>query len=121
DVNRDRERQSDEHATRVDLDGLLEEVADVSERRDVVVPIGDLASAQAENGRVDVHVLSAGKLGIETSAKLEKPRHSPVDLHSSERRSESSADDLQQGGLPRSVPADDSQRLALADSEGHIA
>ena len=121
-VGDDGEGQAHVHAAGVDLGGLVYEiVADVGEGDDVVVNRVDLGRAQAEDLGAHVDVFPTGEFRVEARTELQQCRHAAIHLDVSGRRVEGAANELQQGGLARSVATDDADRFATLHVEGNIA
>ncbi len=115
DMDRHGEREPDVHAARIDLDRLVDEVADVGECRDRIEARFDLGPGQSQHGAVEEHVFAAAELGVETCAELEQRGDASAHIDHAARRRENAADDLQQGRLAGAVAADQADRLAVAD------
>src|SRR5438309_2299811 len=119
-VDRDREAQAHVHAARVRLHRRVEEPADVGEALDLGHRRVHLAPRQAEERSVEVRVLAAAEVGMESRADL-KERGDPASGSERPRcRLRRAGDELEEGGLPRAVRADDAKGLALADLEAHV-
>ena len=76
-VRGDGEREPHVHATRVALDGRVEKTADLAEIDDLVELAPDLGTRHAEDRTVELDVLAAGELGVETRADLEQAATRP--------------------------------------------
>ena len=72
DVDGDGEAEAHEHAARVVLDLLVDEGLELGERHDRVEVAVGLLLGQAEDRGVQVDVLAAGQLRVETGAELEQ-------------------------------------------------
>ena len=75
---------------------------------------------QPEDRAVQVDVLPAGQLGVEPGAELEQRRHRAAVDDAALVRREDLGEAFEQRRLARSVLADDAERLALLDLEGHV-
>src|SRR5262245_36329395 len=69
------EGEADVHAGGIALDGGVKELLDVSECNDFVELPANLGPSHAEDGAVEVDVLAASELGVETRADLQEARH----------------------------------------------
>ena len=94
DVDRGGEREAHQHARRIRLHRHLEEVADVGKRQDAVVALCDLGIAQAEDPRVEEHVLAPRELRVESGPEFEQGRQPPSDYYLSLRRRQRTGYDL---------------------------
>ena len=120
DVRHDGEREPHDHAGRVGLDRLLDEVADVGERADGVEPRFDLLLRQADDVAVEEDVLAPAELGAEARAQFEDGRDAAVRRHAAGGGLQRAADDLQQRRLAGAVAADDADGLAAPDVEADV-
>lgn len=111
------EGEADVHAGRVALDRGIEELLDTGEIDDLVELALDLGSGHAEDRAVQVDVLPAGQLGMESSADLEQAGDAAMDLDAAGRRFGDPAQDLEQGRLAGAVAADDADAVTLFDLE----
>lgn len=115
-----REGQPHIHAARVGLDGLINAMANIGKRQDVVQAGGDFLLGESEQGRVHVDVFTGGEFAIEARAELEQRRHAAMGSHRAGGGRERPADDLQQSRFTRAVAADDADCLSFLDLERHI-
>ena len=67
-VDGHREAEPHEHARRIELHRRVDEVPDVGELHDRVEAGIHLGAGQPQDGRVDIHVLPAGQLGVKAHA-----------------------------------------------------
>src|SRR5690348_1576304 len=111
DIDSDGECQPDIHSTRIGLHWLLDELADVCKRRDVVDTEIDFLLGQSQQGAVHVNVFATREFWIESSPKFEECRHTTIGVDYSTRRRKSTADDLQQGGFTGPIASDDADRF----------
>jgi hypothetical protein len=75
----------------------------------------DVAALEAVDRGVQVDVLDAGELGVEARADLDQRADAALDLERAGARREDAGDQLQERGLPGTVPADDAERLPARD------
>ena len=101
------ESEANVHTARVALDGRVEELLDVGEGYDLVELALDLAIAHAQDRSIQVNILSPGQLGMEAGSDFQQGPDTAKDLGSALCRTGYSGEDLQKGGLSRSIPADD--------------
>ena len=121
DVHGHREPEPHEHARGVELHLVVHEVLELGELDDVVEdPVGLLAGEPEERG-VQVDVLAAGELGVESGAELEQRGDAPALADDARRRAQDAGDHLQQRGLARAVVPDQAERRALGDVERDVA
>src|SRR5204862_3354281 len=80
----------------------------------------DLAAVHPQDRPVQGHVLPAGELRVEARADLEDAADASADLGAAARRRSDPAEDLQQGGLARAVPADEADDLSLVHLERDV-
>src|SRR6185437_14631485 len=67
------------------------------------------------------HVLPPGEFGMKADAELEQRRDAPARLVCAGRWPDGARDELQQRTLAGAVRADNANRLAGSDVEGHVA
>src|SRR5215469_7550495 len=120
-VDGDRERQADDHATRVCFYGLADEVANFGESLDFRKAPVHVFGRQAEDGAVEVNIVAARKFGIEPGAELEQRGYAAFDLDLSRCGLKNAGADLQQGAFSGAVLADDAKSFAALNFEGHVA
>ena len=77
DMNGHGEGQADQHTARIGFDRLVNEIADFGEFLDGRVPGVNFGAVQAQNGRVEIYVIAAGKLGVKAGAQLEQGGDTP--------------------------------------------
>ena len=75
------ERESHLHAGRVVLELLVHEVLKLGELHDVVVHRVDFFPAEAEQRAVEIYVLAAGKLWVETDSQFDERYELPRNRH----------------------------------------
>ena len=116
----DGERQPNDHAARIGFERLVDELADLGERQDVVEFRFDLLGREAQERPVEEDILAAAELVVEARAKLQQGIDAATDLDRAAGRTDDAADDLKQRGLAGAVLADDAEGFALADFERYI-
>jgi hypothetical protein len=116
----DGEREPKIHSGRVALHGRVEEPSDTRELDDFLEAPLDLTTTHAENGTVEVDVLSARQLGVETRPDLEQGADAAPCPRDSGRRFCDAGDDLEQRGLPGAVPPNDPDGLSLLGPHAHV-
>ena len=82
----DREPQAHRHAGGVGANGPVDRVLDLGERDDLVEALTDLGAAQALDRPVQIHVLAAAEVRVETRPELEQRADPAVHLHRAGRR-----------------------------------
>ena len=112
-VHPDRKRQAHEHPTRIGLDGLIDELANVGKGDDVVEACLDFPLAQAEQRRIHVHVLAASEFGVEAGSKFEKGGDAALNLNTAASGVKRATDHLQESRFATAVTPDDANRRAL--------
>src|SRR3546814_10987773 len=75
----DLKRQAHIHPARVGLDGLVHELADSGEGGDVGKARLDVRTRQSEHGPVQIGILAAGELRVESGPELQQGGDAPVD------------------------------------------
>ena len=73
-VHRHREPEADVHARGVEADLVVDELLQLGEGDDVIEAPGDVAPRKAQQGSVQVDVVPAGQLRLETGAELQHRR-----------------------------------------------
>src|SRR6185295_17883865 len=119
DLRRDREAQAHRHAGRVDLDRLVDKVAELAELEDRRGLLADLLFREAEHRGVEHDVLPAGELRMEPRAELEDRGDLALDLDAPSGRRGDAGEDLEQSALAGAVLADDREALAAREREAH--
>jgi len=94
-MSADGEGQPGAHASRVELDWLVHEVADAGEVGDGVELGDDLVAFEAEHRPADQHVLASGRFEIEGGAQRQHGRHAAFDPDLALGRPRHAAHDLQ--------------------------
>jgi len=120
-MKRYRQREPQEHAARVALDGRVEEALDAGEADDRVEPRADLAGWHAEHRTVESDVLTSGQLRVEPRPDFQQAAHPPSEGDRALRRCGHTGQDLEQRALPGSVVAHQADRLAPGYVERDIS
>ncbi|MCY1295479.1 hypothetical protein D9M70_448230 [compost metagenome] len=89
-----RKGQTDEHAARICLDGLIDKIANLGECLDLRKYRIDFCARQAENRRIQIDILTSAELEIEAGSQLEQRRDTPIDLHRAVGLGQRAANDL---------------------------
>ena len=69
-MDRHRECEPHDHAARICLDGTIDEVADLREGLDFGEASVHFLSGKAQDRAIEINVVAAGELGIETGARV---------------------------------------------------
>src|SRR6266513_158333 len=117
----DRETEAHVHAARVGLHRRVKEAPDVGELRDRGHRAVHLLARKAEERSVEVRVLAAAEVGVESGADLEERGHATVDLERSTGRLRRAREELEQRRLPRSIRADHTERGPRLHREADVA
>src|SRR3954447_23263887 len=120
-VHRDREAEPHVHPGRVGLHRHVGERLQLREGDDLVEVAVDVVAVEAVDRSVQVDVLAPGELGVEARAELDQRADTATDRQAAVRGREDPREQLQQGGLPGAVRADDAERLAGRDVEVDVA
>jgi len=112
DMNGNAKPQPHIHAGRIMFDWHVNEFAQFGKGHNIFVTIGDVTPIQAQHGRIEVNVLPAGQVRMETSAKLQQRAYATTNHHPSRIGSENSGHQFQDGAFTTSIPADDAQGLS---------
>ena len=119
-VGGDREGQPQVHPGRVVLDRRIDEALDLGEGDDLVELRADLRPPHAEDGAVEVDVLGAGQLGMESGADLQQRADAAADLGGAGRGMADPGEQLEQRALAGAVGSDDAEDLASGHVEAHV-
>lgn len=119
-VDGDGKGEADLHAARVVLELLIDEALKLGEPYDVVELLVDLLPGEPKDGSVEVDVVTAGKLRIETDTELEEGRDHAVYLDLSLIRLIDTGEYLEKGRLAAAVPSDDTEEFPLLHLKGHV-
>ena len=111
-VDRHRKGQAHHHAARVGLDGLIDEVADFGEGRNILVALVDLARREPQNRAVQVDVVPAAEFGVKSSAEFQQRRDAAMDIHRARGGMKDPRNHLQERTLAGAVLPDDAEGLA---------
>ena len=120
-VHRDREPEPHVHPGRVRSHRDVREVLELGEPEDLVEVLFDVLPPQPVDRRVQVHVLDARELRVESGADLDQRPDPAADLKLAGRGREDPRDQLQQRRLARAVGPDDAERLSGPDVEVDVA
>ena len=119
-VHGDRERQPHVHAGGVELDLGVDELLDAAEGDDGIETLVHLLLAQAEDGPVQVDVLTTGEVRMHAGAHLDQPGDPAADTDTAAIREHHTADQFESGRLSGAVEAKQRDRLALGDRERDV-
>ena len=121
DIDGDGEREPDEHAAGVRLDGVLRERADVGEVEDGREEGVNLLAGVPHAGADEADVLDAGELGVETAAQFKERGTPPRHEAASGGRLGNAGENFEKRGLSGAVATDDADESPLGYGEGDIA
>src|SRR5262245_46722724 len=116
----DRERQADIHATRVVLGGGIDELLDLGEADDLVELAADFCPLHAQDRTAEVDVLASSQLTMKPHADLQQGADTAEDFRRSARRFGDAGEDLEERALSRAVAPDDTDDLALLDLQRDV-
>ena len=119
-VRSDGECQSDVHAAGIALHGHVQERLNLGEGNDRVEFPGYLSPGHAEDGAIQVDVLSPSQLLVEPNTDLKKAADSPSQGDPSRVRLSNPAEDLQQGRLACPIATDDPNNFSGLDLERDV-
>src|SRR5213596_2698179 len=102
----DGEREPDVHPGAVALDRRVEKPLDLGERDDFVEPRRHFSLRHAEQRAVEMHVLAAGQVRMESGADLEQRCDAAADPRLAGGWFGDSAEDLEQRALAGAIAAD---------------
>ena len=119
-VRGDGEGQPHVHPRGVALHRRVEELLDLGEGDDLVELAVDLHLPHAQDGAVEIDILPAGKLRMETRPHLEQRGDSSSQPDDALGRLRDPAEDLEQGRFARTVAADEPDDLPPLDVEGDV-
>ena len=109
------------HAARVELELPVDGVVELRERDDLIEALADLATAQSQQGPVELDVLAAGQVGMDAGPHLDQRADPPYHLHASGVRVHDPGQDLEQSRLAGAVGADEADRLPRRSDQVDIA
>ena len=115
------EAKPDAHATGVEADGAVHGMAELAELDDLVEALLDAGGLDAEEGAGQADVLAAGQLGVEAGLDLDQRADIAADAHGAGVGVHHAGEQLEEGGLPGAVGADEPDRLAGRDGEIDVA
>ena len=119
DMGDDRKSEASHHAARIDLDWLVDKVADLREvDYRLKAPI-DFFTCQPKDRSFQIDVFAASEFSIQTRRIIED-HDFPVNFDRTARRAQIAGDDLEQGRFAAAIDADKAPALALANLERDI-
>src|ERR1700722_10207643 len=116
-MNRDRERQTHHHPTRIGLNRLTNEITDFGEGLDFRETAIHLLGGKTQNGAVQINVIASGKFRIEPGTQLQKRRDASGDIDRAGSGLQNTRADLQKSAFARAVLSDDAERFASLNFE----
>ena len=116
----DGERNARYHAGRIILQGHIEEFLDFREFDDFVEMVFDKALRIAEQGAVQIDVLTRRQLHVEPGTQLDERCDVAVDGARAFGGLEDAGDDLEQSRFAGSVGAEDAEYVSFAHLEGDV-
>jgi len=119
-IDGDGEPEPHVHPGGVDLDGRVDEVADVGELDDLVDRRVDLALAHPEDRPVEVDVLASGELPVKARTEFQERGDTAVHQQPSRCGPVDAGEDLEHGRLAGAVVADEAEGRAAGDVEAHV-
>ena len=120
-VGGDGEAQAQGHARGVGADGVVDELAQLSEGDDVGDELLGVGGAEAEQRAVHADVLAAGEVAVEAEAEVEQGGQRGAQAELPLCGAGDAGDELHQGALARAVVADDAEGLPAPDLERDVA
>src|SRR5262249_47294824 len=105
---------------RIPLHRRVDQPLDFGELHDRVELAIDLPAREAEEAGAEIDVLAARELRVKTGAQLDERHDMAADPYAAARRPGDPRDELQQGGLPGAISADDAQAGAARNFERHL-
>ena len=121
DVRRDREPEPHEHPRGVRAHRQVDELLELGERHDLVHHLAHPRPRQAVDRAVQIDVLTAGEVRMESGAQLEERRDAAAGLDATRRRRDDPGHDPQQRRLTGAVAADEADRLTGLDRQRDVA
>src|SRR5262249_21354841 len=115
-----REGEAYIHSAAVMLNRRVYEFFDFGKSHNLVKFLTNFALHHAENGAIEVNVLSASQFRMETSADLQQARDPTAQQNPAFRRLSNTAEDLEQRTFAGSISPNDADDLALLHLEAHI-
>ena len=112
-----RKSQAKIHSARIPFHRHIDETFHLREGNDFIELRGDLRALHAENGSVQKHIFSSGKLLVETSPHFQKTADSTVQIDPSCGGFRDARQDFEQSGFTRAVAPDDANHLTLSHVE----
>ena len=121
DVDRHRKAESDVHAARVDLHRFVDEVANAAEVDDLVHRRVHVFAAQPEHGAIEVDVLSAGEIRVESRPEFEQGRETAFGCDGSLGGAVDVGHQSQQGRFAAAVVADQAEERVGFDVQVDVS
>src|SRR5206468_4047552 len=82
---------------------------------------GDLAAVHPHDRPLQKNILAAREVGVKARRELDQRSDAPAYAATATRGSHDAREQLEDGGLPRSIGSDDPQRFTRLHLERHIA
>ena len=120
-VRGDREPETRVHPRRVALHRRVDELRQAGELDDLVELPRDLAALHVQDGALEINVLAAGQVGMESGRDLDERADAPMNLAAPARRRDDPVQQLQRGRFAGAIRSDDPQRFAPLHLERHVA
>lgn len=116
-VDGDGEAEADFHTGAVDLDGGVNESAEVGKGDDGGGEAVDVGGSGAEKGGVEGDVVAAGHFGVEAGAEFDHATGTAGDLDRADVGAKAVENDFEEGAFTGAVKADDAEAFAAAEGE----
>jgi hypothetical protein len=118
---RDREAEAHGHPGRVRPHRAVDRVLELGERDDLVEAPADLGARKTLDRAVQEDVLAPCEIQVEAGTELEQRPDPALRTDTAGGGLDDPGDQAQKRGLPRSVPADETDCIAAADLDGDVA
>ena len=118
-MHRNREGQTQVHTRRVELHLGIDKVVNLSEIHNRIEGSLNLILGHTQNRAVEVHVIAAGQIRVETSAHLNQTRNIAASENLTLIGAHHARNHLQQRGLTRAVQTQKSHTLTLTNVQAH--
>src|SRR5579885_853198 len=99
----------------------MNEIADLRKVDDVSVFPIHFPGGEAQDGAVQIDVVTSGEFGIKTRPQFQQRRNAPADVEGARRGLKNTGDKLQERTFSRAVLADDAESLTAPDIKRYIA
>ena len=119
-LNRDGKGKPHLHTTGVVLELLLHEIAQLGKIDDIVIHGVNFVFGEAQHCAIQIHILSAGQLRVETNAKLNEGDKLALNLNATGIRRIDLRNDFQQRRFSRTVLPDNAKEIALMHFKGDV-